>query len=463
MMLRRLPIVLFCTLSLLAGARAFGAVAMPSYVKASLVAADSAVQPGKPLTVALRLVHDPRWHTYWVNPGIGLATSIEWKLPPGWKAGEIQWPAPKVLKDSKGTIVGNGYEGELFLPVTLTPPAGLKPGEVVELKAAAEWLMCEDVCIPGNAGVALTIPVSTDAAKPDPAFGEKIRATIAGLPRADPAWKVSAARNAKTVALTITPAQPGAQTPKDVHFFSQDGLIAYDLPQAVKPDGRGGVVLTLQVAADAPPDITKLIGVATSENGWVPDGTLRGLTVAAEFSGTPAAGSVAAASGSAGPTTGAATAGAAAGSLPGTLLLAFVGGLILNLMPCVFPVLGIKILGFVNQAGHERSKIVGHGIVFTLGVLISFWALAGALAILRAGGDQLGWGFQLQSPAFVYALAVLLLVFAMNMSGVFEFGLSATAVGSSLQTKSGYAGSFFTGILATVVATPCSAPFLAPA
>ncbi|MCR6655336.1 MAG: thioredoxin family protein [Opitutus sp.] len=132
-------------------------------------------------------------------------------------------------------------------------------------------------------------------------------------------------------------------------------------------------------------------------------------------------------------------------------------------MPCVFPVLGIKILGFVNQAGHERGKVVAHGLVFTLGVLLSFWALAAVLAILRAGGDQLGWGFQLQSPAFVFALAVLLLVFALNMSGVFEFGLRATAVGGELQSKSGFAGSFFTGVLATVVATPCSAPFLAPA
>ncbi len=149
--------------------------------------------------------------------------------------------------------------------------------------------------------------------------------------------------------------------------------------------------------------------------------------------------------------------------LPGTLLLAFIGGLILNLMPCVFPVLGIKILGFVNQAGHQRARIVAHGLVFSLGVLLSFWALAAVLAVLRASGDQLGWGFQLQSPVFVYALAVLLLAFGMNMSGVFEFGLSATAVGSDLQSKSGYAGSFFTGVLATVVATPCSAPFLAPA
>ena len=132
-------------------------------------------------------------------------------------------------------------------------------------------------------------------------------------------------------------------------------------------------------------------------------------------------------------------------------------------MPCVFPVLGIKILGFVNQAGSDRRKVTLHGIAFTVGVLLSFWALAGALAALRAGGDQLGWGFQLQSPVFVFILAAIMLVFALSLSGVFEFGLSATGVGANLQSKSGYSGSFFTGILATVVATPCSAPFLAPA
>ena len=132
-------------------------------------------------------------------------------------------------------------------------------------------------------------------------------------------------------------------------------------------------------------------------------------------------------------------------------------------MPCVFPVLGIKILGFVNQAGQDKKKVILHGLVFALGVLLSFWSLAAVLAVLRAGGDQLGWGFQLQSPLFVFALAAVMLIFAMNMSGVFEFGLSATGVGSDLQTKSGFVGSFFTGVLATVVATPCSAPFLAPA
>jgi thiol:disulfide interchange protein DsbD len=142
---------------------------------------------------------------------------------------------------------------------------------------------------------------------------------------------------------------------------------------------------------------------------------------------------------------------------------ALLGGLILNLMPCVFPVLGIKIVGFVNQSGNERRNVTLHGVAFTLGVLVSFWALAGVLAVLRAGGAQLGWGFQLQSPAFVFCLAVVMLVFALSLSGVFEFGLSAMGIGSKLQTKDGYAGTFFTGVLATVVATPCSAPFLAPA
>jgi thiol:disulfide interchange protein DsbD len=153
----------------------------------------------------------------------------------------------------------------------------------------------------------------------------------------------------------------------------------------------------------------------------------------------------------------------AAAGLFGTLCLAFLGGLVLNLMPCVFPVLGIKILGFVNQAGTDRRKVVTHGFSFTAGVFLSFWALAGLLAVLRHGGAQLGWGFQLQSPVFVFGLTAGLLIFALNLSGVFEFGLGATSIGGSLQTKSGYSGSFFTGVLATVVATPCSAPFLAPA
>lgn len=463
-------------------ARRFFAVLLPSllltflparaaertHVQASLVAADASVQPGHEVLVALRLVHEPHWHTYWVSPGTGLPTSLTWTLPPGWKAGEIQWPTPAILRDHTETIVGQGYDGETLLPVILTAPAGLTPGSKVTLTASAEWLMCADVCVPGNSDLTLTIPVTAETPQPNPTWGTKIRAVVASLPRPDSDWKVSAQRADKTVTLTVTPAVAPSHAPKTPWFFASDGAIAYDQPQTVKEDGHGGFVLTLAIAPEAPADFSRLTGVLAATNGWRADGTLPGLaidlplskTTTAATSGAPSHSSSPAAS----PTNGGATPPpGAATSLGGTLLLAFIGGLILNLMPCVFPVLGIKILGFVNQAGHDRRRVALHGMTFALGVLLSFWTLASVLAILRAGGDQLGWGFQLQSAGFVYALAILLLVFGMNMSGVFEFGLRATAVGSDLQSKSGYAGSFFSGVLATVVATPCSAPFLAPA
>ena len=459
MIFRHLPVFLsICLLGLLGPTRAVGAIARPTYVKATLVAADATVQPGTPITVALQLSHEPHWHTYWKNPGTGLPTSIKWELPPGWKAGEIQWPAPQILKDSKGNILGNGYEGELLLPVTLTPPADLKPGETVVLKAEADWLMCADVCVPGGANVALSIPVVAGTPKPDATWGEKIRATLAALPRTDAAWTVRATRRGKTVTLALAAVPAGAPEPKGLHFFSDDGLIAYDQPQVVQADGKGGFTLTMPVSADAEANATKVAGVLVSETGWSGGSQVRGLLVAVDLAVAPVS-------------AGSASAGAepelAVNGFGFTLFLAFVGGLILNLMPCVFPVIGIKILGFVNQAGHQRSKIVAHGLAFTVGVLLSFWALAAVLAILRAGGDQLGWGFQLQSAAFVYALAVVMLVFGMNMSGVFEFGLGAPALVSNApfmqKQKSNYMESFLTGVLATAVATPCSAPFLAPA
>lgn len=436
--------------------------AVHAQVQASLVSAEQSIQPGRPFTVALRLQHEPHWHTYWINPGTGLATSINWTLPPGFTASNILWPAPHELKDHAGNIVGNGYEGDQLLPVTITPPADLKPGSTLTLKADADWLMCQDVCMPGNASVELTLPVSSDPPKVAGALGQRVLDTLAGLPRTLDNWHVTASRTAKAVTLTVTPAAGTTHTPHDLRFFADDNLVAYELPQTIESDGHGDFVLTLPISPDGPANATHLVGVLTAANGWQSGGTPVGLRIDVPFTqpAGPAAATTAPATSPRQP--GAAPA-AASGGLIGTLLLAFIGGLILNLMPCVFPVLGIKILGFVNQAGHERGKVVGHGLVFSFGVLLSFWVLAGLLGVLRAGGDQLGWGFQLQSPVFVFSLAVLMLVFALNMSGVFEFGLAATGVGSGLQTKSGYAGSFFTGILATVVATPCSAPFLAPA
>ena len=419
-------------------------------VEAELVPAVAGVQAAHAFDVALRLRHDPHWHTYWLNPGTGLPTSIQWTLPPGWQAGAIQWPVPHVLTDAGGKIIGTGYDGEVFLLVRLTPPADLPPGSNVTLKAAVAWLMCRDVCMPGDAALDLTLPVVGSPPAPDPQWNEKLAAARAQLPRAPDGWALAAARAGPAVTLTVRPPAGPAYAPADFHFFSDDGLIAYDQPQPGRAAADGALVFTLPVEDSGPKEAARLRGVLALVRGDVP-----GVRVDLPLS--------AAATAPGRPSTLAPRPSTAARGLAGTLALAFIGGLILNLMPCVFPVLGIKILGFVNQAGHDRRKVTLHGLVFALGVLLSFWVLAGALIALRAGGRELGWGFQLQEPGFVFALAVLLLVFALNMSGLFEFGLSATGVGAGLQMKSGYGGSFFTGVLATVVATPCSAPFLAPA
>ncbi len=419
-------------------------------VKVELVATETSVQPGRPITVALRLDHEPEWHSYWINPGTGYPTSLVWELPEGWTAGEIQWPTPHVVKDRKGNITGNGYEGVTYLPVVLIPPANAKPGEIVTIRALAEWLMCADVCIPGEAKVALDLPIAGDAPQPAAGRGAEAAAAVASLPRKVPGWDLQANRSGQTITLQL---KAGADAPRsdptELWFFAEDGFIQYDRPQATRRVASGEYVIEMPVSLATSQTTERLVGVLASKSGWLASGDLPGMMIDLPI-GTVS-------TDLAGATSGTTT------SLLGTLALAALGGLILNLMPCVFPVLGIKILGFVNQAGSDRKRVVMHGLVFTLGVLLSFWALAGALAVLRAGGDQLGWGFQLQSPGFVYALAIVLLVFALNMSGVFEFGLRATGVGSSLQMKSGYSGSFFTGVLATVVATPCSAPFLAPA
>ncbi len=439
--------------------------ALPAALRAQVKASLHALKASFPadaaeVVVGLRLEHQPHWHTYWLQPGTGLPTSLTWQLPAGWSAGPIRWPAPHRVYDTAKNLAGNGYEGVVFLPVTLTPPRGLPAGLPVTLRAKAEWLMCKDVCMPGEAEVSLTLTPTapgamTTANVTDSTEGEALLATLETLPKPLPeGWRATAYR-ADPAGKLLRLAWNGEDAPRgEAWYFDADAAIAYDKPQpafAERPD-RGGLELTVSDYAEPAPK--HLRGLLTFAGGPAYEIDLpisaAAPTVTASGSSSPAP-----VSGDASATTGA--------SLAGLIALAFVGGLILNLMPCVFPVLGLKVMGFVQQSGHDRKKITAHGLVFTTGVLLSFWLLAGVLAVLRAGGSELGWGFQLQEPAFVFAMAVVLLAFALNMSGAFEFGLGATAVGGSLQQKDGYAGSFFTGVLATVVATPCSAPFLAPA
>lgn len=431
-------------------------------VAAQLVSDAAAIEAGQPFTVALRLQHDPHWHSYWIAPGTGYPTSLTWTLPEGFKAGDIQWPTPHVVKDSTGKITGNGYEGEVFLLVEIIPPKTLAAGSTVKLEVVAEWLMCETVCMPGDAKLGLSLPVG--AAQADARWTGPLAAARAQLPIANTGWTLAAAHLDKTATLRLTPKPGTTHQPADLHFFAADGFTDYSRKNTVTQE-NGTLVITapLDAAADKAPK--RLTGVLASSNGWGPGPGYGGLVVDVAFGDGKSSQSPSLASSKPGEGGSVLRPLSQAGStsLLGTLFLAFLGGIILNLMPCVFPVLGIKILGFVNQSGNDKAKIVQHGLVFALGVLMSFWALAGVLLALRAGGAQLGWGFQLQSPAFVFAMASFLLVFAFNLSGLFEIGLSVTGVGGNLQMQEGFAGSFFTGALATLVATPCSAPFLAPA
>lgn len=325
----------------------------PKPVTATLLSEQSTIAPGKLFRVAVKLEHQPTYHTYGktLPEGVtGLPTKIVWKLPEGWKVDDLPWP-PTHETESTGGTKTQGYAGTVYLPAALTAPADLAVGSSVTLEGRVDGLVCDPKsCMPVKLPISLTLTVAAEPAK-DAAVTQVFQS------------------------LEQTPALPAS-------------------------------VSKAAVSAKAP-KVER--------------------------------------------------------SLASLLLLAFAGGLILNIMPCVFPVLGIKIMSVVNQSGEDRRQVVLHGLAYTIGVLVSFWALASVLLALRAAGGQIAWGFQLQSPIFVFLLTVFLFAFGLNMAGLFEVGSSAVGVGSDLTRKSGLGGSFFSGLLATVVATPCAAPFLAPA
>ena len=407
------------------------------YVVGQLIGELSHVQPGVPFRVGLLLDHDPHWHTYWKSSATGYATSIDWDLPSGWTAGPISWPTPTTY-EFQG-MVEYVYEGKTVLMTTITPPDSYS-GDTVEIGFTTDWLMCSDLCIPGGIQGSLELKVDRGTPSKSAAWSDLKLNTGADFPADPTGYRLAAWRQGASVVLEIQ-----GELPESVTFFDDRALFQPVGKSKARFPERNVMQIQLNLAqgAELPESLT---GVLAAETGWPMVGNASSLIIDLPVEKVPPV-----------------AVDTKAGLSAGLLLLAFVGGLILNLMPCVFPVLGIKIMGFVGQAGSSRKKIIGHGLVFTSGVLVSFWVLTTVLLILRSSGNQLGWGFQLQSPAFVLILAILLFAFALNMSGLFEFGQSAVGVGSELTGKSGLAGTFFSGILATVVATPCAAPFLAPA
>ncbi len=454
---------LFC-LGWLGGLWASPATAAPveqPHVKAELIAETTAIRPGVPFWVAIRFELEEHWHTYWRNPGdSGQPTSIKWKLPPGFKADDIQWPIPKRIEVSG--LVGYGYEKEVLHLVRITPPDKLPVGKPVTLAGKVRWLVCREECIPGDAELSLTLPVTNDVPQPSP-WTEAFSRTRAQLPLATSEWKLRAALDGDHLVLLLMP-PAGAEPLTEATFFPFEELVIEGAEPQRLLRVKGGYALRMARSKVAEQTPTQLAGVVVTPTGWRGDGTEPGLTVEVPIEPLTALGDLLT------PVAGMRSDRSSSGGQPlgwlallATLGGAFLGGLILNLMPCVLPVLSIKVLGFVEQARAGRGAAWQHGLVFTAGVVLSFWTLAGILLAVRAGGQQLGWGFQLQEPAFVAFLVAVLFVFGLVLFGVFEVGLTLTTVGGAAMNRSGLAGSFFTGVLATVVATPCTAPFMGSA
>ncbi|MDR2863775.1 MAG: thioredoxin family protein [Puniceicoccales bacterium] len=443
----------------------------------TILADHAAVSPGQTLYLGLHLVSRPGWHTYWKNPGeSGFPASIEWKSTTQAKTGDWLWPAPKefVQGGIRSAIIEN--DAIILIPLSVAPD--VKSGESVTLSGTLSWLECnETTCVPQEAALTLTLPVQSAAIPANTALFTKAHAAIyhdTPQDTAPPNTPKAAEPAGHGGALVWEDWSPEhQQTLLDAGRlvyvdFTARWCVTCQVNKRIYNDSAVAAALRQHNVALLRADWTKKNPLIAAElakykraavpfnvflqKGRAPVALSEVLTAAHMLERLDSALGKHPAD--------APTPAPSSGTLPLQLASGFLGGLLLNLMPCVFPVLGMKIMHFAAQAGNSRRKTAAHGLVFTSGVVLSFWVLAALLRVLRGGGETLGWGFQLQEPRFVFVLTVLLLVFALNMTGLFEVGGRAVGAGESLRAKSGLPGAFFSGVLSTVVATPCSAPFL---
>jgi thiol:disulfide interchange protein len=414
-------------------ARAASNSADVSHLHVQLVVPGQSLRPNAANDAGLYFKIEPGWHIYWKNAGdSGEPPHIKWTLPEGITASALEFPAPKRLP--LGPLMDFGYENEVLFPLTLNVADSVKRGPAL-LHAKVDWLVCREVCIPGKAELETTREVAAPGAasstgEPDSGLFER--------------WSNSLPKPLNASAKVIFQQTPTGfrigvttgQRETEAAFFPADqDILDNPAPQKVTPTAKG-LILELTKDTNLKENPAQLSGVLELSGGR-----------AYEIAALP---------------------GAVAASAPPLEWLrffriagfAFVGGLLLNLMPCVFPVLFLKGLALVNSGNEERHKLRNHGFVYTAGILVSFWALVALLIGLRAAGSVLGWGFLFQSPVFLALMAGLLFFLGLSLAGQFEIGLSLTSAGGTLAAKQGYAGSFFTGVLAVVVATPCTAPFM---
>ena len=461
MRIYRLTLSIFLTLAAALTVRAASNSADVAHLHVQLVVPSSALVRGQAASAGLYFKLEQGWHVYWKNAGdAGEPPRIQWTLPQGITATGLEFPAPQRLP--VGPLMDYGYENEVLFPFQIDVASSVAAGPAT-LHAKVNWLVCREVCIPGRAELEVTRPVAVEAPKaatvdPDASLYARL---IDRLPQTVPAgFKAGFTPTASGYRITIVT----GQRETDASFFPADpDLIANAAPQKVTPTAKG---LTLDVQKDpsGTAKFTKLPGIVELPGNRayeiaIPAGAPVAVHSIAQSALAPLPIAVS------GPSSPASSANSAssASSLPRIIGLAFLGGIILNLMPCVFPVLFLKGLALVNSGHEQRHKLRAHGMVYTLGILVSFWILVGALIALRSAGERLGWGFQFQSPLFLFLMAGLLFFLGLSLAGQFEIGLSLTSAGGSLAAKQGYAGSFFTGVLAVIVATPCTAPFMGAA
>lgn len=433
----------------------------PSPVRVSLYNENTTVQPGHSFWMGVSFDVDPGWHTYWQNPGdSGMPLTLDWTLPEGWTVTEIQWPHPK--KFTASGMIGYGYEGPVMLLAYVTPAANAPVGSIVNLTTQARWVACSDeTCLPGTQSAAVQLKVQSEVPVKNTRWEKRFSDARALLPEA--LQEASAQRKDELIELNFQ--IPFAINPDaNVYFCSQDAdaIDAHFEPMVLRVDEEGGHKIALKQSGNA----SQLNGVLVihhedqtlayaidvpiegGDQPWVSMNDSQETHVGNASEDFPMQDDV--------------------GSLGWALILAFAGGALLNLMPCVLPVISFKVMSFIKLARESRWLIFKHGIAFSLGVLVSFWVLAGALLALQAYGHAVGWGFQLQEPLFVGALAAVIFVFGLSLFGVFEIGLSVTSWAgetqqSSSQGRGEMVNSFLSGVLATAVATPCTGPFLGSA
>jgi thiol:disulfide interchange protein DsbD len=448
--------------SLVAGQAAFAQSQILStdakQAKPSLIAEHAAVAPGDSFLAALNLKLEDTWHVYWQNAGdSGLPPTVKWKLPEGVTAGPFKWPAPEAIP--LATLMNFGYEHELVLPMEIKVPASAKPGDKITLTGAFDWLICQDVCIPEKAEIALTLPVEAVARSND-AESAAIAKSIAtsAVPLSGGAT-VERTKDGFKIAAVDGDLADAAKTAASIRFFPLGPETVYNAPQLFRR-GDAGVSVQLKASDYAKPgdqDLPGIIVVSAS------DGAVKSWDVPAK-PGVAAAGvadtAVKSASG--------ASAGAGSGeafTIAGFLLAlgaGFVGGMVLNLMPCVLPVLAVKAAGLAVTA-HNPKESRAHGLAYLGGVLICFAVLGGIVVALQAAGQFAGFGFQLQYPPVVAFFTLAIFALGLNLLGVFEIGGSLMGVGGNLADKGGSSGAFFSGVLAAFVGAPCIGPFMAGA